>query len=94
MSRTSSRHGGNSLISRYRVLISEHGQSSFTADIALSAASGIVTGLSLLVLLSGIDHALRRNKLIRTRILGLDDRTRHTWHRERSHRIFGGHRLV
>ncbi|MEE8725721.1 MAG: ABC transporter ATP-binding protein [Bifidobacterium crudilactis] len=51
MSRTSSRHGGNSLISRYRVLISEHGQSSFTADIVLSAASGIVTGLSLLVLL-------------------------------------------
>jgi ATP-binding cassette subfamily B protein len=48
---SSSNDGKRSLISRYRLLISNQGQSSFTADIVLSAASGVVTGLSLLVLL-------------------------------------------
>ncbi|GAA6123252.1 ABC transporter ATP-binding protein [Bifidobacterium psychraerophilum] len=59
-----SAQGKPSLISRYRVMISEEGQSRFTSNIALSAASGIVTGLSLLVLLpasatlSGADTSL------------------------------------
>lgn len=48
---TATLHNRHSLISRYRVLISDNGQSTFTTDIALSAASGTVTGLSLLVLL-------------------------------------------